>query len=114
MRILVHDSRYRSARFRPLPSLAFLSGEPGTAGQRVEPARWTDSFTSRSSRPMSPIAGSTGSFTGTGIPCCNRYGPIRDHYAYNGGDVGTDNAVADLSLEASLALSRGCRDDLPW
>ena len=39
-------------------------------------------------------------------PVLNRYGPIRDHYAYNGGDLGAENVVPDLSLEARLTIGR--------
>jgi len=37
-------------------------------------------------------------------PVAERYGPIRDHYAYNGSDLGADNVVPDLALEGRLTL----------
>jgi signal peptidase I len=37
-------------------------------------------------------------------PVQNRYGPVRDHYAYNGGDLSADNVVKDLAMEARLTI----------
>ena len=34
-----------------------------------------------------------------------RYGPVRDFYGYNGGDLGADNDVSDLGIEARLCVS---------
>ena len=31
---------------------------------------------------------------------------MRDHYAYNGSDLGSDNIVPDLALEARLTLTK--------
>ena len=59
--------------------------------------------------PNDPDDRSTGWSTGTGIPCSIGTAPIRDHYAYNGGDLGTDNVVTDLSLEARLTSARTSR-----
>ena len=45
-------------------------------------------------------------------PANGRYGPVRDFYAYNGGDLRADNDVADLGMEGSLVRQRGRRCDL--
>jgi signal peptidase I len=105
MRILVHDSRYAPRDSDRFPRWFFLRGWPGRhlpsgwqqtpggfAHQHVAPARYDpepeDWLVYRHWDPV-----------------LSRYGPIRDHYAYNGGDLGTDNVVPDLALEARLTLS---------
>jgi signal peptidase I len=106
MRILVHDSRYVPHDSDRFPRWVFLRGSPrrrlssgwrqtdgGFVHQAVnsapgEPEDWLDWLVYRHWDPV-----------------LNRYGPIRDHYAYNGGDLGTDNVVPDLSLEAKLTIS---------
>ncbi len=37
-------------------------------------------------------------------PDTGRYGPVRDVYAYNGGDVRGDNTVSDLMLDCTLSV----------
>ena len=37
-------------------------------------------------------------------PARRRYGPVRDFYAYNGGELPADNEVVDLGLEARLTV----------
>src|SRR5262249_7982209 len=39
-------------------------------------------------------------------PILNRYASIHDHYAYNGGEIATDNTVRDLSFEAQLSIGQ--------
>ena len=38
-------------------------------------------------------------------PSHGRYGPVRDFYAYNGGDIRADNEIRDLGFEANLLVS---------
>ena len=88
MRILVHDSRFCASRFRPVPALGFpASAITAPAGERLEPVRTAGSCTSGRARAMSRMTGWTGSSTSTGIPSRGRYGPVRDFYGYNGGDL---------------------------
>ena len=35
-------------------------------------------------------------------PSRGEYGPVRDFYAYNGGDLRAENEVADVGIEARL------------
>jgi len=104
MQILVHDARYvprDSDRFprwyylrgwlhHPLPS-GWLQTEGGFKHQYVSPAPG-DPVDWLVYRHWDPIQG--------------RYGPVRDHYAYNGSDLGSDNVVPDLALEARLTLTK--------
>ena len=39
-------------------------------------------------------------------PTRGRYGPVRDFYAYNGGELPADNEVPDLGLEARMTVDR--------
>lgn len=107
MQILVHDSRFVPQDSDRFPRWLFLRGEPRhrlasgwsqddgkfehapVESDRDEPDRSLDWLVYRHWDPV-----------------LNRYGPVRDHYGYNGGDVGADNVVPDLSLEARLTVSR--------
>ena len=46
----------------------------------------------------------TGSSIATGTRRARRYGPVRDFYAYNGGELPAENEVIDLGLEARLSV----------
>ena len=105
MRILVHDSRFIPHDADRYPRFYFLRGWP----RHRLPSGWQQTEAGFTHQPV-PLVQS-------GIepedwlvyrhwnPVLNRYGPIRDHYAYNGGDLEADNLVPDLSLEARLAIS---------
>ncbi len=45
-------------------------------------------------------------------PSSGQYGPVRDFYGYNGGDLRAENDVADLGIEARLCVSEARRCDL--
>ncbi len=105
MQILVHDSRYVSQDSDRFPRWVFLRAAP-----RHGPASgWSRSegrfvHEAVKSAPNEPDDRLDWLVYRHRDPVLNRYGPIRDHYAYNGGDLGTDNVVPDLSLEARLTL----------
>ena len=103
MRILVHDSRYRAAGLRPVPPLGFRvrMGLP-IAGAAAGRGRRADSCTRRPSRAPGPSDWLDLPALGPGR---RRYGPVRDFYAYNGGELPAENEVADLGLEARLIRS---------
>ncbi len=107
MQILVHDSRFVPEDSDRFPRWVFLRGTPRqrlSSGwsrsegsflyEQVEQTRHeaTDALDWLVYRHWDPVL--------------NQYGPIRDHYAYNGGDLNTDNVVPDLSVEARLTMSR--------
>jgi signal peptidase I len=104
MRILVHDSRYEPSDADRFPRWSFRSGW----GYRSRMTGW-----SRSEREFVHRARpATGSGPGDWViyrhwdPATRDFGPIRDFYAYNGGDLPADNEVADLGIEARLTADR--------
>lgn len=107
MRILVHDSRYVPEDSDRFPRWFFSRG---SARQRLA-SGWSQSGGTFTHEP----AGSTSSGAQDESvdwlvyrhwdPVRSQYGPIRDHYAYNGGDLGTENVVPDLALEARLTIA---------
>jgi signal peptidase I len=102
MRILVHDSRFTPRDSGKFPRWAFRSGwgyrSPATGWSRTD-----QGFVHRRRPGVGP---------GDWViyrhwdPSGRQYGPVRDFYAYNGGDLPADNDVADLGLEARLSLDR--------
>ena len=96
MQILVHDSRFTPRDSDRYPRFYYLRGWPRHRlpsgwqhdGGRVRPRTGLLPFRASSSRK-------TGWLSGTGTRP-NWYGPIRHHYAYNGGDLEADNIVPDL------------------
>ena len=112
MRILIHDSRFQPADAGAISSLA-VSGR-----QRDYRSRAT--AVGRSRTAGSSTAPSQGDARPTDDwlvykhwdPSTGRYGPVRDFYAYNGGDVRADNEVKDLGMEARLSVERSGRVDL--
>lgn len=106
MRMLVNDSRFQPRdgqglpRWRPQPESGVSSAE---SGWMIEGGRF-------SHRRVDP---NTGPHTDWLVykhwaPTGGGYGPIRDFYGYNGGDLRSENDVADLGLEARMCVS----DDL--
>ena len=106
MQILVHDSRFTPRDSDRYPRFFFLRGWPRhrlSSGWRRTEAGFVH-------EPVAPVPNGPEPEDWLVYrhwdPVLNRYGPIRDHYAYNGGDLEADNMVPDLSLEARLAVSR--------
>jgi signal peptidase I len=102
MRILVHDSRFEprdSARF---PRWIFRSGWD----YRSRGTGWTQqdhAFVHRATPEAAP--GGDWLIYRHWDPVRRGYGPVRDFYAYNGGDLPAENDVVDLALEARLTLA---------
>ncbi len=102
MRILVHDSRFVPRDADRFPRWVFRSGwgyrSPATGWSRTD-----DGFVHHARPGVGP---------GDWViyrhwdPAHGKYGPVRDFYAYNGGDPPADNEVADLGLEGHLTLDR--------
>ena len=104
MRMLVHDSRFQPQDANSFPRWQFRSGtrDPSLESGWIiagRPVRPHGRRTARLGR--API----GSSTSTGTRRSGRYGPVRDFYGYNGGDLGADNDVGDLGMEARLCVS---------
>ncbi len=100
MRILVHDSRFEPKDSSRFPRWSFRSGW----GYRSTQTGWVrggEGFV----HSMAPGVG-----PGDWIiyrhwdPAARRYGPVRDFYAYNGGEMPAENEVIDLGLEARLSV----------
>ena len=106
MQILVHDSRYTPRDSDRFPRWFFLRGWPN---HRLSTG-WRHADAGFLHEPVEPAAGDPEVAPLDWLvyrhwdPVQNRYGPIRDHYAYNGGDLGADNVVTDLALEARLTI----------
>jgi signal peptidase I len=102
MRILVHDSRYEPRDADGFPRWEFRSGW-GYLSSRTGWSRSGRSFVHRARPGVGP---------GDWViyrhwdPANRRYGPIRDFYAYNGGDLPADNEVSDLGIEARITVDR--------
>ncbi|MGZ3389122.1 MAG: signal peptidase I [Isosphaeraceae bacterium] len=106
MQILVHDSRYVPHDSDRFPRWVFLR----TASRHRLASGWSQSEGRFAHAAVKPEPNEPDDRLDWLVyrhwdPVLNRYGPIRDHYAYNGGDLGTDNVAPDLSLEARLTLS---------
>jgi signal peptidase I len=105
MQILVHDSRFTPGDSDRYPRFYFLRGWP----RHRLPTGWRRTPTGFVHDPVPPVQGGLEPEDWLVYqhwdPVLNRYGPIRDHYAYNGGDLDADNVVPDLSLEARLVVS---------
>jgi signal peptidase I len=100
MRILVHDSRYEPRDADRFPRWSFRSGW----GYRSERTGWSRSERGFEHRPRKGIGPGDWIIYRHWDPANRRYGPIRDFYAYNGGDLPADNEVADLGLEAKMTV----------
>jgi signal peptidase I len=104
MQILVHDSRYAPRDADRFPRWNFLRG-PGRrlpSGWRQTPQGFEHDRPAPEKYELEPDDWLVYRHWD---PVLGRYGSIRDHYAYNGGDLATDNVVPDLALEARLILS---------
>ena len=93
MRILVHDSRFEPQGLGPISALAL----PVRVGLPLAdaPAGSTDGQGS-STRPRPDAGPGDWLIYRHWDPAHRRYGPVRDFYAYNGGDLPAENEVADL------------------
>ena len=102
MRILVHDSRFQPRDAEPVSALAVSiaaarSGSPRAAGSRAGRPVRPQPLSRRRARPADDWL-----VYQHWDPARGRYGPVRDFYAYNGGDLRADNEVEDLGMEARL------------
>ena len=103
MRMLVHDSRFQPQDAKRFPRWQSQSGsrEPSLeSGWIIEDGQFAH-------RPVKgdPRPGTDWLVYKHWDPASGRYGPVRDFYAYNGGDLRADNDVADLGIEARLSVS---------
>jgi signal peptidase I len=105
MRILVHDSRFQPQDAGRFPRWQFRAG-----------SRHSDAETGWALQSGQFAYKSPPSESRMGIdwlvykhwdPSRGRYGPVRDFYAYNGGDLGADNDVDDLGVDARVRVSEG-------
>lgn len=101
-RILAHDGRHAPADSSRHPRWEFRRGPR----LQIEPSGWsqgTDGF-------HHELVDYSGLGTDDWLiyrhwdPILERYGPIRDHYGYNGVDLGSDNIVKDIGLEARVRI----------
>jgi signal peptidase I len=102
MRVLVHDGRYVPGDSDRFPRWFYLRGSP----RRRLPTGWAPSGGAFLHRPAEPAPGDPDDWLvyRHWDPASGRYGPIRDHYAYNGCDLSAENIVPDLALDARLSI----------
>lgn len=104
MQILVHDSRFTPRDSDRYPRFYFLRGWP----RHRLPSGWEFTTGGFVHKPVAAVEGSLEPEDWLVYrhwdSLLNRYGPVRDHYAYNGGDLESDNIVPDLALEARLTV----------
>jgi signal peptidase I len=101
MRILIFDSRYEPRDGGRFPRWSFRSG-PRFRSQATGWLRQDGRFLHTPARD----AGSSDDWLiyRHWDPARDRYGPVRDFYAYNGGELPAENEVSDLALEARLVI----------
>ncbi len=103
MRILIHDSRYQPSDAAKFPRWQFVSdaSKPGaTTGWMMEDGQFAYRANRNQQRPATDWL-----VYRHWDPARGRYGPIRDFYAYNGGDFPAENEVPDIGLEAQICVS---------
>jgi signal peptidase I len=102
MRILVHDSRYEARDADRFPRWSFRSGW-GYTSKLTGWSRSERGFVHRA-RPRTGIGPGDWVIYRHWDATNRRYGPVRDFYAYNGGDLPADNEVTDLGIEARMTV----------
>ncbi len=102
MRILIHDSRFQPADADRFPRWQFRTG-----AFRSRPSGWTRDDGRFVHKPLEPGSSAVDDWLvyRHWDPSRGRYGPVRDFYAYNGGDLRADNEIRDLGFEARLTVS---------
>ena len=101
-RILIHDSRFLSQDAGSLPRWQFRS----EAGDRPLESGWTErdgTFAHATDNPASRPQVDWLVYRHLD-PSRGQYGPIRDFYGYNGGDLLADNEVRDVGTDARLVV----------
>ena len=106
MRMLVHDSRFPPEDAKQFPRWQARSGsrDPSVeSGWLIEGGQFAHRAIKGDTRP-----GIDWLVYKHWDPANGRYGPVRDFYAYNGGDLRSDNDVADLG-DGSALMRQRCR-----
>jgi signal peptidase I len=103
MRVLIHDSRFQAQDAGRFPRWQFRAESrygPLESGWTQRDGTFAHAAVNPNARPhvdwlvyrhFDPSKG--------------QYGPVRDFYGYNGGDLHADNEVADVGMEARLRVS---------
>jgi signal peptidase I len=103
MRILVHDSRFVPRDAANYPRWIFRK----TVGRQSYPSGWSQKEGGRFVHEAT-TGGSI--FTDDWLvyrhwePARNRYAPVHDSYAYNGGELRAENRIGDLVIEARIQV----------
>ena len=103
MRMLVHDSRFQPQDAKRFPRWQSQLGsrDPSLeSGWIIEEGQFAHRAVKGDTRPSTDWL-----VYKHWDPSNGRYGPVRDFYAYNGGDLRAENDVADLGMEARLCVS---------
>ena len=102
MRILIHDSRFQPADAGRFPRWYFRSGggyRSRVSGWSEQDGRFVHAAVEGRARPTDDWL-----IYKHWDPSRGRYGPVRDFYAYNGGEIRAENEIKDLGLEARLSV----------
>jgi signal peptidase I len=107
MRILVHDSRFVPADSNRFPRWVFLKDSPRhrlASGWSQQGGEFVNEAVDAGPNDLDDWLVYL-----HWDPVLNKYAPVHDHYSYNGGDLGSENTVTDLSLEGELSISKEVR-----
>ncbi len=102
IRIPVHESRFEPRDADRFPRWTFRSGW----GYRSTRTGWSRSAGQFIHQAQSGIGPGDWVIYQHWDPHRGRYGPVRDFYAYNGGEMPSDNEISDLGLEAEITADR--------
>lgn len=104
-RILTHDARFEAADSSRNPRWEFRRGP----SLQLEPSGWSrrDGGFHHELVDYSGLESDDWLIYRHWDPVLERYGPIRDHYGYNGGGLDSDNIVKDIGLEARVRVGPG-------
>ena len=103
MRLLVHDSRYRPDDAERFPRWLFQKGSRYRwleSGWKPENGGFAHGATDAPGRRADDWL-----VYKHWDPSRGQYGPVRDFYGYNGGELRADNEVNDVAIEARLQIS---------
>jgi signal peptidase I len=103
MRMLVHDSRFQPRDTNNFPRWQARMGTRDSSVESewmIEGGQFFHKGARTATRPRTDWL-----VYKHWDPASGRYGPVRDFYPYNGGDLRSDNDVDDLGLEARLSVS---------
>lgn len=101
-RVLTHDARFAASDSNRNPRWEFRRGPT----LQLEPSGWSrrDGGFHHELVDYSGVESDDWLIYRHWDPVLERYGPVRDHYGYNGDGLDSDNVVKDVGLEARVRI----------